>query len=130
MLPAQWATVRRMQATMSLIEGHGNLVMNLVGRELLPSFARLEAAHRQRSGERGALERLVWRATGLGMKLEQYRVGERFAMAVHERYGMDALNRAWDGPDAMPRPEELGEPDRWHRRVGGGPRREGGARKG
>lgn len=115
--PSRWQLVRGMQAMMSLIEGHGNLVMNLVGRELLPSFARLDAAYRRRSGERGPLERLVWRATGLEMKLEQYRAGERFARAVHERYGMEALNRAWEGPDAVPRPEELGAPERWYRRV-------------
>jgi len=115
--PSQWELVRRTQATMSLIEGHGNLVMNLVGRDVLPSFASLEAAYRRRSGERGPLERLLWKVTGLEMKMEQYRVGEQFTRAVHDRYGMEVLNRAWEGPDTLPRPEELGSPDRWYRRV-------------
>jgi coenzyme F420 biosynthesis associated uncharacterized protein len=115
--PSQWDLVRRMQATMSLVEGHGNLVMSLVGQRALPSFAQLDAAYRRRGGERGPLERLLWRVTGLEMKLEQYRAGEQFARAVHDRYGMDVLNRAWDGPEALPRPEELGAPDRWYRRV-------------
>jgi coenzyme F420 biosynthesis associated uncharacterized protein len=114
---AQWELVARTQATMSLVEGHGNLVMNLVGRRVLPSFARLEAAYRRRGGERGPLERLLWRVTGLEMKMEQYRTGERFAQAVYDHYGMDVLNRAWDGPEALPRPEELGAPERWHGRV-------------
>ena len=114
---SQWELVRRMQATMSLVEGHGNLVMNLVGRRLLPSFDRLEDAHRRRSGERGPLEGLLWRVTGLEMKLAQYRVGERFALAVHDRYGMQVLNRAWEGPEALPRLDELGAPERWYRRV-------------
>lgn len=115
--PSQWDLVRRMQATMSLIEGHGNLVMNLVGRQVLPSFDRLEAAYRERSGERGPLERLLWRVTGLEMKMQQYRVGEQFTQAVHDRYGMEVLNRAWEGPDALPRLDELRAPDRWYRRV-------------
>ena len=115
--PSQWDLVRRMQATMSLVEGHGNLVMSLVGQRALPSFARLDAAYRRRGGERGPLERLLWRVTGLEMKLEQYRAGERFARAVHDRYGMRALNRAWEGPESLPWPEELGAPDRWYRRV-------------
>ena len=115
--PAQWNLVRRMQATMSLVEGHGNLVMNLVGRRVLPSFDRLEAAYRRRSEERGPLEGLLWRVTGLEMKLAQYRLGERFALAVHERYGMEVLNRAWESPDALPRLDELGAPERWYRRV-------------
>ena len=118
-VPAQWELVRRMQATMSLVEGHGNLVMNLVGERTLPSFARLESAYRRRSGERGPLERLLWRVTGLEMKMEQYRTGERFARAVHDRYGMEVLNRAWDAADSLPRPEELGSPERWYRRVVG-----------
>jgi coenzyme F420 biosynthesis associated uncharacterized protein len=115
--PSQWDLVRRMQATMSLVEGHGNLVMNLVGERALPSFAELETAYRRRGGERGPLERLLWRVTGLEMKLEQYRTGERFARAVHDRYGMQVLNRAWDGPESLPTPEELSAPDRWYRRV-------------
>jgi len=115
--PSQWDLVRRMQATMSLVEGHGNLVMSLVGERALPSFARLDAAYRRRGGERGPLERLLWRVTGLEMKMEQYRVGERFARAVHDRYGMEVLNRAWEGPESLPRLEELGTPERWYRRL-------------
>ena len=116
-VPSQWDLVRRLQATMTLIEGHGNLVMNLVGRRLLPSFERLEQAYEARSGQRGMWEQLVWRVTGLQMKLEQYRVGERFARTIQERYGMEVLNIAWEGPDTLPRPEELQNPERWHRRV-------------
>ena len=116
-VPSQWDLVRRLQATMTLVEGHGNLVMNLVGRRLLPSFERLEEAYRVRSGERGMLEQLIWRVTGLQMKMEQYRVGEQFALAIHDRYGMEVLNRAWEGPESLPRPEELVSPERWYRRV-------------
>jgi len=118
-VPSQWELVRRMQAVMTLIEGHGNLVMNLVGRRALRSFERLEEAYRSRSQERGALERVVWRLTGLEMKMDQYRVGERFAQAVHDRYGMEVLNRAWTGPASLPRLDELADPDRWYRRVVG-----------
>ena len=116
-VPSQWDLVRRMQAMMTVIEGHGNLVMNLVGRRLLPFYDRLEAAYRQRSGERGVLEQLVWRVTGLEMKMEQYRIGERFAQEVHDRYGMETLNRLWDGPESLPRPEELNDPTAWYRRL-------------
>lgn len=116
-LPAQWELMRRVQATMSLIEGHGNLVMRLVGRRTLASFEQLEEAHRRRSRERGMLEQIVWRAMGLDMKMRQYVVGERFAQAIHDRYGMDALNMAWQGPDALPTEHELNDPDRWYRRV-------------
>ena len=116
-VPSQWDLVRRMQATMSVVEGHGNLVMNLVGRRLLRSFDRLVAAYRRRSTEHGVLEQLIWRVTGLEMKMEQYRDGEQFAREVHDRYGMEVLNRVWDGPGSLPRPEEIGDPRSWYRRV-------------
>jgi coenzyme F420 biosynthesis associated uncharacterized protein len=116
-LPGQWEIMRRLQATMTLVEGHGNLVMKVVGQRTLGSFERLEAAHRRRSGERGMLEQLVWRGMGLEMKMRQYVVGERFARAVYDRYGMDVLNLAWEGPEALPRADELSDHERWYRRV-------------
>jgi uncharacterized protein (DUF2342 family) len=63
------------------------------------------------------LEVLLWRLTGLELKLQQYRLGETFSRTIHERYGMAVLNRAWESPDALPRPEELRDPDRWYRRA-------------
>jgi coenzyme F420 biosynthesis associated uncharacterized protein len=118
-VPSQLALVRRLQATMSLVEGHGNLVMSLVGRRVLASFDVIDAAYRRRGRERGLLEQLAIRLTGLEVKMEQYRVGEQFARTVHDRYGMDVLNRAWEGPDTLPRAEELRDPERWRRRLEG-----------
>ncbi|MBJ7602561.1 MAG: zinc-dependent metalloprotease [Candidatus Dormibacteraeota bacterium] len=119
-LPRQWEAIRRLQAIMTLAEGHGNLVMNELGRRLLPSFERLEKAHAKRSRERSALEQLFWRITGLELKLRQYEVGEAFCRQVVERHGVAALNQAWQRPETMPRPDEFKDPERWYRRVVGG----------
>jgi len=116
-LPAQWRVMRQMQGTMSFIEGYSNLVMNELGRKLLPGFDELEAAYRARGQSRSVIEILIWRLTGLDLKLHQYKRGEAFAKAVYDAYGMHVLNRAWGGPDAMPRVEELGDHERWYRRV-------------
>ena len=35
--------------------------------------------------------------------MRQYQVGESFARAVHDRYGMAVLNRAWESPETLPR---------------------------
>ena len=116
-LPAQWRVMRQMQGTMSFIEGYSNLVMNELGRKLLPAFDELEAAYRARGQSRSMIEILIWRLTGLDLKLQQYKRGEAFAKAVYDAYGMHVLNRAWTGPEAMPRIEELEDHERWYRRV-------------
>ncbi|HEX6548247.1 MAG TPA: zinc-dependent metalloprotease [Candidatus Dormibacteraeota bacterium] len=121
-LPAQWRLVRRMQATMSLIEGYSNLVMNLAGRKVLPAFEQLEEAYRRRSGERSALEVLFWRVTGLELKLQQYERGEAFSRAIYNRHGMQVLNLAWESPEALPQPGELERPEAWVARVTGSAR--------
>ena len=53
----RWRLVERMQATMSLIEGHAEHTMDAVGAELLPSLPRLRAALNRRRETRG----LPWR---------------------------------------------------------------------
>ena len=116
-LPSQWRVMRQMQGTMSLIEGYSNLVMNELGAKLLPGFDQLEDAYRRRSSNKSVLDQLVWKLTGLDLKLQQYRRGEAFARAVYDAHGMKALNLAWQGPEQMPRLEELGNPEKWYQRV-------------
>jgi coenzyme F420 biosynthesis associated uncharacterized protein len=116
-LPAQWRVMRQMQGTMSLIEGYSNLVMNQLGKKLLPGFDRLEQAYRERSSGKSPLEVLIWKLTGLDLKLQQYRRGEAFCQAVFDQHGVAVLNRVWDGPESVPRLNELGNPQAWYRRV-------------
>ena len=118
-LPAQWRVMREMQGAMSLIEGYSNLVMNELGAKLLPGFNQLEEAYRRRSANKGMLDQLVWKFTGLDLKLQQYKRGEAFARAVYDAHGMEALNLAWRGPDQMPKLDELAHPESWYRRVSG-----------
>jgi coenzyme F420 biosynthesis associated uncharacterized protein len=116
-VPAQFAIARRMQATMTVVEGYGNLVMKLVGRQLLPDFERLERAYEERSARRSPVDQLFLWVTGLELKLLQYRRGERFCRAVLDAHGMDGLNLVWTGAAYLPGREELEDPEGWYRRV-------------
>jgi coenzyme F420 biosynthesis associated uncharacterized protein len=116
-LPAQWRVMRQVQGTMSVIEGYSNLVMNELGGKLLPGFARLEQAYRERSSGKSPLEVLIWKLTGLDLKLQQYQRGEAFCRAIFDQHGMKALNAVWSSEAHMPRLEELAHPDAWYRRV-------------
>ncbi len=120
-LPAQWRVMRKVQGTMSVVEGYSNLVMNQLGRKLLPGFDRLEHAYRERSSGKSALEVLIWKLTGLELKLQQYKRGEEFCQAVYDQYGMQILNRVWDGPEYMPTLKELANPSLWYRRTSASP---------
>jgi coenzyme F420 biosynthesis associated uncharacterized protein len=120
-LPAQWRVMRQVQGVMSVVEGYSNLVMNELGGKLLPGFDRLEKAYRERSSGKSALEQLIWKLTGLDLKLQQYKRGEAFCRAIFDQHGLAALNRVWDGEDSMPTLTELGKPSAWYRRVAASP---------
>ena len=106
----RWQLVERMQATMSLIEGHAEHTMDAVGAEVLPSLPRLRAAMNRRRESRGLPWRVLERLLGLELKMRQYEVGERFCDAVVQAEGPRALTRAWSGPEMLPSMAELEAP--------------------
>jgi coenzyme F420 biosynthesis associated uncharacterized protein len=116
-LPSQWRVMRQVQGTMSVVEGYSNLVMNELGSKLLPGFVQLEAAYRERSSGKSPLEVLIWKLTGLDLKLQQYRRGEAFCRAVFDEHGMKVLNEVWSSEAHMPKLDELAHPEVWFRRV-------------
>jgi coenzyme F420 biosynthesis associated uncharacterized protein len=115
----RWQLVERMQAAMSLIEGHAEHTMDAVGAEVLPSLPRLRAAMNHRRENRGLPWRVLERLLGLELKLRQYEMGRRFCDAVVDAGGPQALALAWSGPEALPSPAELEQPAMWIARVPG-----------
>jgi coenzyme F420 biosynthesis associated uncharacterized protein len=115
----RWQLVERMQATMSLVEGHAEHVMDAVGVDLLPSLPRLRAAMTRRREARGLPWRVLERLLGLELKLRQYEDGRRFCDAVVAAGGPPALARAWSGPEALPTTAELASPELWLSRISG-----------
>ncbi len=113
----RWQLVERMQAVMSLIEGHAEHTMDAIGAEVLPSLPRLRAAMNRRRESRGLPWRVLERLLGLGLKLRQYEVGRRFCDAVVNEAGTGALARAWTGPEALPSTAELRAPTQWLERT-------------
>ncbi len=113
----RWQLVERMQAAMSLVEGHAEHTMDVVGTEVLPSLPRLRGAMSRRREGRALPWRVLERLLGLELKLRQYELGRRFCDAVVEQGGPQALALAWAGPQSLPTAAELGAPAEWLARV-------------
>jgi coenzyme F420 biosynthesis associated uncharacterized protein len=111
------AVIDRMQATMAVIEGHAEHVMDAVGADVLPSQEELRASLERRRENRPPLLRIFERLLGLEMKMRQYRDGKRFCDRVVEVGGIAALGRVWSAPAALPSLAELADPGAWMRRT-------------
>jgi coenzyme F420 biosynthesis associated uncharacterized protein len=116
MTPPQREQFHRMQAMMSLIEGHATFTMNKVADGRIATLDRMRVALAQRRGI-GGFERVFQQAIGFDHKIKQYGVGEAFVAHVVERAGMEGLNRAWLSPSYLPSADEMSEPDLWLARV-------------
>jgi uncharacterized protein (DUF2342 family) len=114
----RWQLVERMQAAMSLIEGHAEHTMDAIGADVLPSLPKLRAAMNRRRESRGLPWRVLEKLLGLEMKMRQYEVGRRFCDVVVAEGGPEALARVWSGPEQLPSTEELADPAAWLARTG------------
>jgi coenzyme F420 biosynthesis associated uncharacterized protein len=115
--PEERATLDRLQATMAVIEGHAEHVMDEVGAGLLPSLPELRAALDRRRRSSSAPARLLGKLLGLEMKMKQYEQGKKFCDAVVREGGLEALNRVWTSPEALPTLAELEKPGDWIART-------------
>jgi coenzyme F420 biosynthesis associated uncharacterized protein len=115
--PEQAQVLDRLQAVMSVIEGHAEHVMDAAAASGEPGYARLRRRMEARRAKRGGLGEVVSRLLGLELKLRQYKQGKAFCDAVAADVGIEGLNRVWSGPDALPSVEELDRPAEWLERM-------------
>jgi coenzyme F420 biosynthesis associated uncharacterized protein len=120
MTPQQRVLFNQMQATMCMVEGYSNHVMNAVGRGLLPTYDEIAHKFEQRQRQRSFAEQLFARLTGLNVKMEQYRLGEAFINRVADERGHAFVRRIWDGAEFLPTMDEIRDPARWIARIDGG----------
>jgi coenzyme F420 biosynthesis associated uncharacterized protein len=115
--PKQREILDRFTAVMTLVEGHGDYVMDAVGPAVVPSVAQIRAKFdaRRSSGNRG--EQAIRRILGIDLKLRQYQQGSAFVKAIVQRAGMESFNRVWTSPEALPTKEEFADPLRWLARM-------------
>jgi coenzyme F420 biosynthesis associated uncharacterized protein len=118
--PRQRAILDRMTSVMTLVEGHGDYVMDAVGPAVVPSVAEIRAKFTSRRGSAGRIEQAIRRVLGIDLKMRQYEQGARFVKTVVDEAGMAAFNKVWTSPDTLPTREELQDPRAWLARVDSG----------
>jgi coenzyme F420 biosynthesis associated uncharacterized protein len=116
--PEQRVIVDRIQATMTVLEGHGEFVMDQLGERLVPGHQHMHDTLRARRNAPGAVDRLVQQLLGFRQKMDQYAMGERFVRHLFDRGGMAAVNQVFAAPSALPTMDEVRDPDRYLARPG------------
>ena len=114
--PEQQHILEGVTATMSLLEGYADDMMDRVGPDVVPSVTSIRRKFDKRRG-RGGWTRALNKLMAMDLKLAQYRDGARFCRAVIDQVGVDGLNRVYDAAEFLPSPAEIAEPRRWVARV-------------
>ena len=118
--PEQRAVLDRLTAVMSLVEGHGEYVMDGVGPDVVPTVAEIRRRFDARRHAVGPVDRVIRRLLGLDLKMQQYAEGARFVREAVARVGMAGFNTVWTSPATLPTRAEIRDPAAWVRRVHGG----------
>jgi coenzyme F420 biosynthesis associated uncharacterized protein len=117
--PRQREILDRLTSVMTLVEGHGDYVMDAVGPSVVPSVAEIRAKFSARRGSGGRVEQAIRRILGIDLKMKQYEQGSKFVATVVKEAGMSTFNRVWTSPDTLPTRDEILDPRGWLERVAG-----------
>lgn len=116
--PPQREAMERVAGLMSLLEGHGDTVMDRAATGLLPEARRFARVLRQRRQQGNPAVKFMQRMLGIEAKLDQYRAGEEFIAALDAAGGPTLVDRCWEGPANLPTLTEIRAPHRWLDRMG------------
>ena len=114
---AQLDALRKLSALMSVLEGHGEVVMDVAAQDLVPDAAKFHEVLRSRRSEPGGPTRLLNALLGLDAKLRQYEEGEHFVRALRSDGGPDLVRRIFEGPETLPTMVEVKAPELWLSRM-------------
>jgi coenzyme F420 biosynthesis associated uncharacterized protein len=116
--PEQREKLDSLGAMMSLLEGHGDVIMNRAAQKRVPDADRFHAALHARRAQAGPAARFIQKLLGLEAKMRQYEAGERFMAGVEAAGGPGAIDAAWKSPENLPTKAEIADPEAWLARVG------------
>jgi coenzyme F420 biosynthesis associated uncharacterized protein len=116
--PRQREILDRLTSVMTLVEGHGDYVMDAVGPKVVPSVEEIRAKFSARRHSGSRVEQAIRRILGIDLKMKQYEQGSRFVKTVVDEAGMEVFNKVWTSPETLPTRDEITSPRSWLERVG------------
>lgn len=106
-----------LQAIIAMTEGFGDFVVARSAASTLPDLERIaEAAARRRAEPHSGTE-LLQQLAGLDLQRHRGREAAEFCFEVARRWGDEALDTMWNGPDSLPTIDEIADPVGWAARV-------------
>lgn len=117
--PDQRVQMAEIAAVMSLLEGHADVMMDVVGPRVVPSVRAIRKAFDARRASTKTTDVVLRKVLGMDAKMAQYVDGAAFVRGVRRRAGTTALNVVWRAPENFPTPREIADPAAWLRRVHG-----------
>lgn len=110
----QKAVYFKINALMTLLEGHADYIMDLGGPRLIPSVSAIRKGFEtKRDQNKGFVSQLL----GMNEKLDQYRNGAAFVRDTVQHLGMSGFNHVWDTPESLPSLTEIKNPRLWRARL-------------
>lgn len=107
----------RLRGLLAVVEGYADRIVERAASDLIPGVESLRHAIDRRRSEPSPGEQLLEQAVAFDLKHADHRLGDRFCVEVARRWGDEALDRLWEGPEMLPDENELTDPVGWAARV-------------
>ncbi len=108
--PAQAAALRRLEASLALVEGWVDVVATAAARPHLPQVDALAEAVRRRRATGGPAEKTFSALVGLELRPRRLRDAANLFAALEAYGGAEARDAAWRHPDLAPGADDLDDP--------------------
>ncbi len=115
--PEQMVTLNKMTGLMSLLEGHGDVIMNRAGESDIFESVRFAEVFTMRRNSKQGVAKLISQLLGTDAKMRQYQEGARFVTSVEQAGGSSLFMKVWGGPEYLPNIAEIRTPDLWIQRI-------------
>lgn len=115
--PGHSETLGALQALLATLEGYGDWLVGRAAADLLPDATQIRSLAATRHREAGPAEQALEQAMGLRLERSLGERGSEFCAEVAGRWGEEALDRIWEGPDTVPTRAELDDALGWAARV-------------